>query len=198
MTYIYLLRHGRTVANEQKRYIGTTDSPLLQSSIDDIKALPRKNVDAAFCSPAKRCIDTAAYAGYCEPSIDSLLREAHFGTWEQKTFDELSEQRPEEVAEYVKDPFSYVFPGGESICSVAGRIADFKENTLLRSMEKGNDIAVIGHAGPLRLLLLSLLGIPADTFWNVHIANATYTVLSYSPSESSFFVRLEGLNLKCI
>ena len=75
MTTLYLVRHGQTEFNVQKRVQGMADSALTPKGIADAKALGRGfqlagvHFDAAFASDLTRAVDTAHFilSGLGEP-----------------------------------------------------------------------------------------------------------------------------------
>ena len=58
---VYLIRHGQTKGNLEKRYVGSTDESLTR---EGAKGLLEKRgryspVEMVFASPMKRCLETA-------------------------------------------------------------------------------------------------------------------------------------------
>lgn len=115
---LYLIRHGVTEWNKQKRFIGFTDHGLAQEAYSQIiptaKALQHINFDRVYCSDLKRCTETlyailgaSAHEGHVHASdlttnehehvdnkvqFDWRLREMHFGEFEGYTHEELSKR----------------------------------------------------------------------------------------------------------
>lgn len=58
---ILLLRHGQTKGNLEKRYIGRTDEPLLESARDSLRESPYREFhpEIVYVSPMLRCRETA-------------------------------------------------------------------------------------------------------------------------------------------
>ena len=57
---IYLIRHGMTAGNREKRYVGChTDEDLCEEGIAQIQSNEYPRVDRLYVSPLKRCITTA-------------------------------------------------------------------------------------------------------------------------------------------
>ena len=55
---VYLIRHGQTQGNLERRYIGSTDQPLCPAGREALGPLPP--VDRVYASPLRRCRETAA------------------------------------------------------------------------------------------------------------------------------------------
>ena len=88
---IYLIRHGLTAGNKEKRYIGRTDEPLCAEGIAALREISLPACELLVCSPMKRCTETAAllFPGQ-EPVICEELRECDFGDFEGKNYPELN------------------------------------------------------------------------------------------------------------
>lgn len=90
MKKIILIRHGMTSGNREQRYIGRTDQPLCEEGINALLGKSYPTADILFCSPMKRCLQTAdiLFPGV-EPVIVPDLRECDFGDFEGKNHAEL-------------------------------------------------------------------------------------------------------------
>ncbi len=155
---VALFRHGLTEENKRQAYIGWTDSPIC----DDVR-----EVLAARCfkpspyemivtSDLKRCLQTAnVLFPDQEPISFPELRELHFGSWEGKTYAELSGDSDYE--EWLNDQYEKVPPYGESY-SVFGDRIEKGWQKVLTMMEKDNihRMAIVTHGGVIRYLLSKL------------------------------------------
>ena len=60
---LYIMRHGRTEANEKGIYIGKTDYPLSAAGrnelLDKLDEFDYPGVERVYTSPLKRCTETA-------------------------------------------------------------------------------------------------------------------------------------------
>lgn len=109
---VYLLRHGQTEYNVDKRYQGTRDIPLSEKGR---AALRRADIepDTVYVSPLCRAVDTARVlfpAARLVPVHD--LREMCFGIFEGRNYVEM-ERDPDYLA-WVGDDCMGRCPGGES------------------------------------------------------------------------------------
>ena len=161
---LYFLRHGDT--GLQGRYIGSTDVPLSESGIEQVRKTARllqgKRVEKIVCSPMLRCRQTLEQLYLpCTCQFNELLREVDFGRWEGKNFSEIVKIDKELVDSWVIEPDVFSFPGGESLAAFKNRIATFK--ILLKNMAEDN-ILVIAHGGVIRHLLCLLLGLDSDNY----------------------------------
>ena len=98
MIYIHLIRHGKTIGNVKKQYIGSTDESLCPEGIEElvqkkargIYPIPEEMEPVIYSSPMRRCIETAKvlYPGFHIESIDGF-QETDFGPFERKNYEQL-------------------------------------------------------------------------------------------------------------
>jgi 6-phosphofructo-2-kinase len=80
-----------------------------------------------------------------------MLNELNAGILEGKTYQEISEQYPEEYAKRARDKLHYVYPGvgGEGYLQIIGRLRD-----MVREIERIKDhLLIIGHRSVCRVLM---------------------------------------------
>ena len=93
---INIIRHGKTLLNEKRCYIGVTDEPLSANGIEEIVSYINddvyKKVDRVYVSPMKRAVETAKLI-FPEASIFEVneFREMDFGSFEGKNYEELKD-----------------------------------------------------------------------------------------------------------
>ena len=90
---IYLIRHGKTEANEQHLYCGSTDLPLSKKGREELQGLHYAFSPQRFVtSGMKRTNETLQILfGTVSFSTDSRFREVDFGDFEMKTYEELKD-----------------------------------------------------------------------------------------------------------
>ena len=120
---VILIRHGMPQGNIERRYIGRTDQPL---SGEGIALLREKRVppcDLLFCSPMKRCMQTAEilYPGR-NPILVPDLRECDFGDFEGKNHVELDGN--EYYQRWIDSGGELPFPNGETAGDFKRRCVD--------------------------------------------------------------------------
>ena len=112
---VYLIRHGATPGNLEKRYVGTTDEPLTKDAVTALKKLRvRYPIPVqVVTSPLKRCMQTASllFPGIPSECCDGL-KECDFGRFEYHNYMELS--RDAEYQRWIDSNGTLPFPGGES------------------------------------------------------------------------------------
>lgn len=153
MIKIALIRHSITKGNLEKRYIGITDEVLCEVGIDLIKSKSFPLVEAVYCSPLVRCVETAKLIYKdIEPIIYKDLRECNFGLFENKNYKELEGNI--HYQKWIDSNGTLDFPEGEST-------EEFKKRCVQAFDEIINDIfqrnikssAMIVHGGTIMAIL---------------------------------------------
>ncbi len=154
---IYILRHGRTEANERKLYAGASDWPVSASGLEDLKALGEAfdyslpEGAAIYTSGMRRTEDTlrAFYGDVPHEAVQGLM-ERNFGVFENKPLEEIS--RMPEFSVWMERRDDYVIPGGESFAQLKERVlASFND-----LISKGRDFMIVIHGGPIGVIMSEL------------------------------------------
>jgi broad specificity phosphatase PhoE len=176
---LLLVRHGATPATEAGRF--GRDEPLTDAARADAVLLGGSlpSADRVVCSPRQRCRQTAAAAGFPEPTITEALSECSFGRWEIQTYAEISANEPDALARWLGDPTAAPH-GGESLVELLARV-DGWLRTLSDGAEAGNgsDTTMLAftHSGTIKAAVLAALGAPLELFWKLSIAQLSITEL---------------------
>lgn len=158
---IHLLRHGKTLANEQGRFVGRTDVGLSEAGRRELEKLSGTyeypGVQKVYSSPLLRCLQTAEilYPAF-EPVPVEGLREYDFGRYENKTANELVDDAP--FMGWLRN--GTVPDTMEDMAQFEARIRAGFEAVLKDMMaNKLTSAAVITHGGVM-MTLLAALGLP--------------------------------------
>lgn len=160
---IAFIRHGITEANEDGRYIGTTDLPLssagAQELFDKLEKLDYPNPQKVYISPLKRCKQTASIIyPNCYTVELPELREMDFGKFENKKAEELMDTP--EYKQYIKGGLDNPPPGGESAREMVNRCYEAIKIIISDMMYEGlTSAAVVTHGGII-MNMLSCFGVP--------------------------------------
>ena len=151
---IYLIRHGKTVANEQHLYCGSTDLPLSDGGREELHSMHYDITPERFVtSGMKRTDETLRILfGNVPFSVDSRFREVDFGDFEMKSYEMLKDD-PSYQAWLTGDNEVNVPPGGESGVQMTRRVLE-----AFREIPDGT--ALITHGGVIAAIMASLF--PAD------------------------------------
>ena len=160
---LYIMRHGKTDANEKGIYIGKTDYPLSEAGkkelINKMDEFEYPGVERVYTSPLKRCTETADIIFKDRESIVVHdLRELDFGEFEGKSVEELINR--DDYKEWLKGGLENSPPGGEALSDMIVRVYKALDRIILNMMdEEFNATAIVTHSGIISNML-SCFGLP--------------------------------------
>jgi len=166
MKKIWLIRHGETQGNHEKRYIGMTDESLNETGHKQACDLHVGQVDAVYTSPLKRCMETAQIVfPTLSHTVSDGLRECNFGIFEGKNADEMADCTA--YRDWIDSGCMAAIPNGESV-------QGFKDRCCAAFMDQVNSssdstIAFVIHGGCIMAILERFEGKKA--FYDYHIGN---------------------------
>ena len=144
---IYLIRHGKTEANEKHLYCGSTDLPLSDTGKEELRSIHYDIQSVRFLtSGMKRTNETLQILfGDVLYETDPRFREVDFGIFEMHSYDQLKDT-PEYQVWLAGDNESNVPPEGES-----GK--QMKERVLAAFSEIQEDTCIITHGGVIAAIM---------------------------------------------
>ena len=155
MRRILLLRHGRTRANDEWLYCGSTDLPLSEKGREELAAMrkDRRWPDIAgfhvYTSGMRRTEETlSAIYGDVPHKVAAELREMDFGIFEMRSYEQLKDD-PVYREWCSGDNERNIAPGGESGEQMTRRVIEAFKGLLARD----EDFAVVTHGGPIAALM---------------------------------------------
>jgi len=113
-----------------------------------------------------------------EPPLRDL-RERCFGVFEGLTYQEIQERFPGKIEELMSNWIGYCPPGAESIKDLERRVV-LALNGLLKKHE-GERIALVGHGGVNRVILLNALGMSLENFFSFDQDYGCLNIIDYYP-----------------
>ena len=142
---ILLIRHGKTVANEQHLYCGSTDLSLSDAGREELRGREVDVPDSCryYSSGMKRANETLELLfGEVSYEKEHQLREVAFGSFEMKSYDMLKED-PEYLAWITGDNMANTPPGGESGNAMTARVVAAFEAIAARQ----ENAVIVTHGG---------------------------------------------------
>ena len=166
-TYLYLIRHGATVANEQRPYVlqgRGIDLPLSPTGRRQAEAvadfLAEFPLSAVYSSTMRRAAETAesiASRHGLLPTTVAHLQECDVGRWEGLDWETIMREHAESYHAFMNDPAENPYLGGESYGDVLRRIVPVFDELMQR--HAGRSIAVVAHNVVNRVYVAHLLGL---------------------------------------
>jgi alpha-ribazole phosphatase/probable phosphoglycerate mutase len=168
MSTLLFIRHAET--DMAGRFCGHSDPPVNKRGRSQIaellKALEGKPIDAIYTSDLARALTTAdAIAERFRLSPISVpgLREIGFGEWEGLSWHEI-ESRDAVYARKWSDAYPHMpAPKGEPFEEFQSRVMTEVERLL--ALPDRNYLAIVTHAGVLRVVLRELCGLDEKEAW---------------------------------
>ena len=186
-TWLYLIRHGATAANERQPYIlqgSGIDLPLSETGRRQAESVAR--FLAAFplahiyASPLKRAIETAeAIAAHHQADVTAIegIQECHVGRWESMDWDSIMREFPEAYRAFIENPADTPYLGGESYADVLRRSRSAID--ALWERHRGQTIAVVAHNVVNRAYLSHLLGLDLRKAKDIRQSNTGVNVIRH-------------------
>jgi broad specificity phosphatase PhoE len=161
-TTIYLVRHGESQLNLEKRVSGQFDTPLSQEGIRQSQILAVQllgvPLTGIYTSALRRTVETArptaAMHGLLIQS-HAGLNEQHFGVLEGRFRDDRDPEARALWEARKHDKRTHRIPGGERFIDLAGRVQQVLKDILV--YEAGGTILIVGHRNTNRALFGMLM-----------------------------------------
>ena len=187
---VYLLRHGQTEYNVDKRYQGTRDIPLSEKGR---AALRRADIepDTVYVSPLCRAVDTARVlfpAARLVPVHD--LREMCFGIFEGRNYVEM-ERDPDYLA-WVGDDCMGRCPGGESRAEFSDRTCAAFASLVDEALARGAEMLVVMAHGGTQMAVMERYACPRRDYYTWCAGNAAGFILDAARWQTQGLLDLAG------
>ncbi len=187
MARIFLIRHGETQANTEKRYQGQIDTPLNDTGLAQAEqlasTLQQIPFDRFYTTSLKRAQKTAeivAAPHKRSPVIIPELAERNFGRWENMTAAQIKFSYPDIYTDWLKAP-NVPIPDAEPFGAFGQRVLSGLEKAMYDLGEE-ETIAIIAHGGPNRIMLHHFLGSSVtEHFWKIKQDNACVNIIDIRP-----------------
>ena len=194
---LYMLRHGETAWNLERRMQGSLDSDLTERGRAQALAMGRalarelaleERPTVFLRSPLGRTRETSLIVGRelgLDPGAwrdDPRLAELSYGQWEGSTWTEIEAHTPNALADWRADPERYCPPDGESHFELRRRAAA----ALADIIASNTRTVVIGHGVSGAVLRGLNLGLDARAMFVLEKPQDAFFRLSHRAEEKIF------------
>lgn len=207
---VFLVRHGQAAVPDQDgRFFSNAPVPLTPAGVRHAALagdlLAGAGIEAIWASDLLRAGQTAeiiSAAAAVPVAYDARLREVDCGQLDGARIEDLKREHPEFlpwIASGFRQGFGHgarhldagmVFPGGESVRTAAERtIPAFRE---ISAASLGRCVAVVSHAWVLSAVICHVLGMPAESYHRLGMANAGVSLVRVGADGRGM---LDALNL---
>lgn len=195
-TRLILVRHAEAEGNFKRLFHGWTDSSITEKGHIQAKQVAERlkdvKIDAIYSSSLKRTLQTAEYIARVKglPIImTDKLKEINGGDWENKKWEDLPVEWPEEYDTWENKPHIHRMPNGESMEEFQERLLD--EIKYIIDKNKGKAICLVTHGTAIKALLCRFYSCTLEEMLRIpwH-ENTSVTVVDYE--DGNFNVVIEG------
>ncbi|MCM1497693.1 MAG: histidine phosphatase family protein [Clostridium sp.] len=180
--WLYLIRHGETKGNREKRYVGSTDEELTGEAVVNLMECGRRyggllsRIEKVAVSPMRRCRQTAdiLFPGIRQQVIEDFC-ECDFGEFEYCNFDELAGNAA--YQQFIDSYGKCGFPGGEDRTAFQSRCVNgFEKLMQTEQHDEGDErithLALVVHGGTI-MALLDRYAFPHRDYYDWQADNGT-------------------------
>jgi len=183
---LLLVRHGTTEFNNARRFMGYSNIGMSEAGYRQVEKLgehlAKEKIDAVYSSDLKRAMDTAQVicsGRGMEIVACPELRECNYGDCEGLTFQEIGTNYPDVAQKCINFTLKLEFPEGECFEGFIERTSGFLDR--LDEHAASDTILIASHNGPLKVLVLRLLGIEMEHWWQIRIDTASLSIVETYP-----------------
>lgn len=185
---LWLVRHGETTWNREKRFCGHSDIAL--TPLGDIQAqwvseqLVKRSIVGLYASDLQRAQQTAEriVRKRAAPLIiqsSSAWRELSFGVWEGLTYNQIVNGFPDRL-DFFSAPTQVSPPAGETLIALIERVQGAFMQLIQDSVTlPEGDLVLVSHQGVLRVLTCWLLGMPLEHYWQLRFDHGSLSALDF-------------------
>ncbi|OGX45501.1 MAG: hypothetical protein A3G38_03815 [Omnitrophica WOR_2 bacterium RIFCSPLOWO2_12_FULL_51_8] len=178
---VFLIRHGLTDWNQERRYCGSADIDLNGRGKKETrclaKRLKRKTIDRVYASDRRRALRTAAML-FKRAEIEKMpdLREVCFGIFEGLTYGQIMQRYPVLYRGWLKNPALVKVPEAEDMRAFKKRVLRAFKRIL--ACNYNQTAAVITHGGVISVFINSIL--KSGNFWQNIPDPGSLSIIEYA------------------
>ena len=200
MLQVYLVRHGETQWNAERRIQGQSDSPLTAKGEQQARQVAERartlGITHIIASDLGRTQQTAriiADACGCDIILDPRLRELDMGVLEKRHVDSLTDEEEGWRRTLVNGTEDGRIPEGESMQELSVRVQAALADCL--KLPEGSRPLLVSHGIALGCLVSTILGLPAYAERRLRLRNCSISRIDYQESPwlaSGWVVEMAG------
>ncbi|RJT23044.1 2,3-diphosphoglycerate-dependent phosphoglycerate mutase GpmB [Buttiauxella izardii] len=187
MLQVYLVRHGETQWNAQRRIQGQSDSALTEKGerqaeqvAERVKTLGITHVIASDLGRTRRTAEIIATACGVDVTLDARLRELDMGVLERRNLDTLNEEEEGWRRQLVNGTADGRIPDGESMLEMSERMHSALNACL--DLPEGSRPLLVSHGMALGCLVSTILGLPAWAERRLRLRNCSISRVDHQQS----------------
>mgnify|MGYP003393440951 CR=1 FL=1 len=203
MSYLALVRHGKSEWNEKGLWTGWRDIPLAPSGFEEAKktgeTLRDIHFDFAYCSSlirAKQTLDEILKVIDQKVSVtyDKALNERDYGDYTGKNKWDIQKEVGEEEFLKIRRSWDYPPPNGESLKMVSDRVLPYFTTEILPKLKDDKNIIVSAHGNSIRTIIKLLESISDTDIANLEIGTGEAYVYQLNADGQIVSKEIRGKN----
>lgn len=187
MLQVYLVRHGETEWNAQRRIQGQSDSPLTQMGEAQARQVAQRarllgitHIITSDLGRTRRTAELIAEMCDCSVTLDPRLRELNMGMLERRRIDTLTAEEESWRRRLVDGTPDGRIPDGESMREMSERMHDALNSCL--ALPQHSRPLLVSHGMALGCLVSTILGLPAHAERRLRLRNCSLSRVDYQDS----------------
>ncbi|NHB92355.1 2,3-diphosphoglycerate-dependent phosphoglycerate mutase GpmB [Photorhabdus cinerea] len=187
MLQVYLVRHGESEWNAERRIQGQSDSPLTETGeyqarlvAQRVKSESITHIITSDLGRTRRTAEIIAEVCGCEIILEPRLRELNMGVLERRNIDSLTSEEEIWRKKVLDGTPGGRIPEGESMDELAVRMRAALENC--RNLPGGSRPLLVSHGIALGCLVGTILGLPAHAERRLRLRNCSLSRVDYQNS----------------
>lgn len=183
-TTLYLIRHGEPDDGYHNKFYGQLDVPLSEkgkrqsvATAERLSGIPFFAVYSSDLQRAAFLADALSEARDLPVRQAAVFRERNLGSFQGLSEDEMRSKDPDQYALWKKDRVLHRCEGGENFDDLQKRVVPAIDSLVMNF--QGHRIALVTHAGPIRVTLAHVLGMPLERIFNLTVDFANVSVIEY-------------------
>ncbi|OON40019.1 phosphoglycerate mutase [Izhakiella australiensis] len=187
MLQVYLVRHGETLWNTERRLQGQSDSPLTANGEHQARQVAERarelgitHIIASDLGRTRRTAEIIADACGCDVREDPRLRELNMGVLEQRPLASLSDEEEGWRRALVDGTVDGRIPQGESMAEMSARMHAALNGCL--ELPEGSRPLLVSHGMALGVLIGTILGLAPSAERRLRLRNCSISRVDYQQS----------------
>ena len=190
---IILIRHGESIGNANKLFLGHTDLDLSERGYRQAKyaadyLVHNQKIDAIYSSDLLRAFNTVKTYGDIvglEVIPSKQFREVNVGAWEGMHVDDIIAQYPKEFSDWVERFGTFKAVNGEAIMEAGKRFYD--EVVRVSRINPGKTLLIGAHAAVIRAFWAIIAGVLPENI-SAQLPYATNASCSFLDYDGEKFI----------
>ncbi|HKN04524.1 MAG TPA: 2,3-diphosphoglycerate-dependent phosphoglycerate mutase GpmB [Buttiauxella sp.] len=187
MLQVYLVRHGETQWNAQRRIQGQSDSALTEKGERQAEQVAKRaktlgitHVISSDLGRTRHTAEIIALACGVDVTLDARLRELDMGVLERRNLDTLSDEEEGWRRQLVNGTADGRIPEGESMLEMSERMHAALNACL--NLPSGSRPLLVSHGMALGCLVSTILGLPAWAERRLRLRNCSISRVDHQQS----------------